>query len=235
MKPEPNKSKWGPLDWASLGLAGVTAMAGAFRVFGGEDVAKRIDNTTLTYFAVAGALLLLRNVKSLSFGDYKAEFQQLEARTEEAVQLARTAENMARVMAPARGTEARDVKSLTEVLPGDHENDPWKGQFGGLAESNGRKLSASVNAMSDDEEWFLVHLRVESTDKSRPLKGVVQFFLHDSFPNDRPVVEAVGGVAELRLTAWGAFTAGVLSDEGRTRLELDLAEDRSFPALFRSR
>ncbi len=37
------------------------------------DVLKRINNTTLLYLLVAGALLLLRQIKTLSFGDVKLE------------------------------------------------------------------------------------------------------------------------------------------------------------------
>jgi hypothetical protein len=39
----------------------------------------------------------------------------------------------------------------------------------------------------------------------------------------------------LKLTAWGAFTVGVLADEGRTKLELDLSELEDAPEDFRSR
>ena len=35
----------------------------------GEGILKRLDETTLLYLGVAGALLLLRHVKSLAFGN----------------------------------------------------------------------------------------------------------------------------------------------------------------------
>ena len=65
--------------------------------------------------------------------------------------------------------------------------------------------------------------------------GSVQFFLHDTFANSKPVV-AVGpnGVAELTLDAWGAFTVGAIADFGLTRLELDLAELDEAPSSFKS-
>jgi len=40
---------------------------------------------------------------------------------------------------------------------------------------------------------------------------------------------------KLRLKAWGAFTVGVLADEGQTQLEYDLELDTDFPRQFRSR
>jgi hypothetical protein len=73
------------------------------------------------------------------------------------------------------------------------------------------------------------------TDHGLPMNGLVQFLLHDTFPNSRPVVPVVDGVAELPLEAWGAFTLGALADGGKTKLELDLSKERSFPLLFRSR
>ena len=65
---------------------------------------------------------------------------------------------------------------------------------------------------------------------------MVQFFLHDTFRNQRPVV-TVGsdGVAELKLRAWGAFTVGALADEGQTKLELNLEELETAPQEFRDR
>ena len=42
-------------------------------------------------------------------------------------------------------------------------------------------------------------------------------------------------VARLTVSAWGAFTVGVLMDDGSTELELDLSQVPSAPALFRSR
>jgi len=64
----------------------------------------------------------------------------------------------------------------------------------------------------------------------------VQFFLHDTFKNDRPIV-TVGpnGAAELKLTAWGAFTVGAIADDGRTKLELDLQTLEDAPVEFRGR
>jgi hypothetical protein len=48
-------------------------------------------------------------------------------------------------------------------------------------------------------------------------------------------VRADGSSAKLSLRAWGAFTAGVRADDGKTTLELDLSLDSSFPHRFRAR
>lgn len=217
------------------GLACLTAGAGLFRAVLSGSVEKGIDDTTLKYFAVAGALLLLKRIKSLSFGDYKAEFLELQKQVQQNTELAKTAESMARTQSTAPQAAAKAFTKAKEIQPGKKNDDPWKGQFGGKSEANGRKLSAVVTAMRDDDEWFLVRLTVESTESNRPLEGKVRFYLHDSFANDKPLIDVVGGVATLRLTSWGAFTVGAIADEGETMLELDLSENRSFPALFRSR
>ncbi len=55
-------------------LAGLTALGAVIRVVASDaKVLDRLDLTTLFYFAVAGALLMLRQVKTLSFKDFKLE------------------------------------------------------------------------------------------------------------------------------------------------------------------
>lgn len=111
-------------------------------------------------------------------------------------------------------------------------DDPQKGQWGGKSRSDDRILSAQVRPLSDD--WFSVDLAVTS-ESGTPLEGDVEFHLHPTLLTPVVPVKVKDGRAALTLTAWGAFTVGVLADGGRTRLELDLAEDTSFPEVFRSR
>jgi hypothetical protein len=123
-----------------------------------------------------------------------------------------------------------------QPVPGGVSEDPWKGRFGGQKISGTREIDAEVTPVGSSG-LFRVRLQVRSTHPSRdPLHGTVQLFLHPTFSNDRPVV-TVGpsGVAELTLTAWGAFTVGALADGGRTKLELDLAELATAPDDFKSR
>ncbi|HEX5050761.1 MAG TPA: pYEATS domain-containing protein [Planctomycetota bacterium] len=226
---------------ASMVLAGTTALAGAVRLLGPETWLPRLDGMTLTYFGVAGAMLVLRNVKSLSFGDYKLEMARVEEKASEALAEAKTASSMARLGAiePADpGTTAAgaaDQAAWTRHA-GQVADDPWKGVFGGKAEANGRRLRASVQPVANEDGWFRLRIWVESTDpEARPLQDRVRFFLHPTCRNHSPFVPVVGGIAELRLKVWGAFTVAALADDGRTSLELDLAGDRSFPRAFRDR
>jgi hypothetical protein len=61
--------------WGLVLLALLTAFGAIIRIFGGTeaDVLKRLDTTTLTYLIVAGAFLLLRQIKTFNFGDIKLE------------------------------------------------------------------------------------------------------------------------------------------------------------------
>jgi hypothetical protein len=219
-------------------LALVTAAAAIWRMYDGS-VAERVDETTLLYLGVAGAIVLLREVKSLAFKDYKVEFQRIENIAQDAKTTAQNAQSNAIGVGSGKNAESRpdEVIASESIAPGPTTNDPWKGPFGGKETANRRKLEADVLKIPGTSDLFSIYLCVSSTNSTLdPLRGAVQFFLHPTFKNDRPIV-TVGrnGVAELKLTAWGAFTVGVLADEGRTKLELDLAELEDAPEEFRSR
>lgn len=124
----------------------------------------------------------------------------------------------------ARRSEANDAPVLPE--------DPQKGQWGGRDVNNGRRLSASVETITDD--WFLITLMVESVD-GPPLNDAVDFHLHPTFRHEKVRVQPHDSRTELKLSAWGSFTVGAVADGGRTLLELDLSLDPSFPEAFRSR
>ena len=210
----------------AIGLAGVVRVAM-------PSVTPRLDYITLTYFAVAAVLIVLPDVKSLAFGDYKVEFERVEKVAEAAMVAAEDAKTAA---IGAGGPKAAEAKVNLEVVPrpGNAPDDPWKGQFGGKSQSGTRKIEASVREVGGFNP-YQIQLMVSSTDpKHDPLKGSVQFFLHDTFKNDRPTVSVDGsGTASLTLRAYGSFTVGVLADGGRTRLELDLAELPGVPQDFK--
>jgi hypothetical protein len=127
------------------------------------------------------------------------------------------------------------AKQWQPKLPTTVADDPQKKRFGEKAELNARKLSAEVTAVSDENgELFEVMLKVEST-RAEALIGPVKFFLHSTFKPDTVIVVPSGGVARLKLVAWGAFTVGVLCDGGNTSLELDLSELPTAPQKFRGR
>jgi hypothetical protein len=75
-------------------LALVTAAAAIWRMYDGS-VAERVDETTLLYLGVAGAIVLLREVKSLAFKDYKVEFQRIENIAQDAKTTAQNAQSNA--------------------------------------------------------------------------------------------------------------------------------------------
>lgn len=229
--------------WILIALGLVTAGAGVARIWFGTTLDERLSATTLQYFAVAAALVLLRHVKSLAFGDYKLEFQELarQARqaTQEAKSAARTAEDAVihGTLPTQSGAMTGQPESLQEVVAGPDAQDPWKGALGSsVDDQRKRRLRATVTEIPQRGGWYSVELVVESTaPRSDPLHGQVRFLLHPTFANDRPVVPvAPDGRATLNIVAWGAFTAGAITQDGAT-LELDLARLESAPPEFRAR
>lgn len=137
-------------------------------------------------------------------------------------------------MAREERTEYRVVGSEHPIEKRTDPNDPHKHQFGGSPVANGKVLSAAVRSTKGDDDWFEVRLEVASETGMPPLEGEVVFHLHPTFSHNVVTQPVSGGVARLRLTAWGAFTVGAVTGDG-TRLELDLAELPSAPMAFRLR
>ena len=134
--------------------------------------------------------------------------------------------------------EIIEIPVMPNLPPIKFPEDPQKGRFGGKSEVNGRKLSAEVKE-SNIPNFYRVILTVESTSGNAPLNTDVIFYIHDSF---NPSVftykpsEFIGGKAiEDDILSYGAFTVGVITDNGKTMLELDLSEDKKFPKQFRER
>jgi hypothetical protein len=151
---------------------------------------------------------------------------QLLAKQDEETALQQTAPAVAGLIAP-------QIKPVTVA------NDPQKNRFGGKSEVNDRKLCATVES-AGVPRIYTVKIWVESTDPAtKPLKNEVVFYLHNTF---RPSVLTVTpdlfhddkAMIDPKL-AWGAFTAGAVTDNGMTLLEYDLALDEAFPEDFRSR
>lgn len=242
MKSKTTDSRTSLIQIMLVCFASLAALGAVWRMFD-VNAKERIDEITLLYLGVAGALLLLKDVKSLAFGNYKVEF----ARKLE--ELENKVENAQAAAVGRGGSAARQRLAIAEVdersqpsqapaspAPGEFPDDPWKGVFGKQSVNGTRELSAEVSPIGTPG-LFRIRLMVRSTHPQRgPLRGAVQFFLHPTFANDRPVV-TVGpsGSAELALTAWGAFTVGALADDGRTKLELDLAQLPSAPSEFKER
>ncbi len=224
-------------DWSRqylLPALGILIAIGGVARLGASDssIAAHLDETTLLYLGVAAALILARDLKTFAWGDFKVELD----RTRRIAVAARVTAEDAQANALGTGKPKTTREAATRSFaPGPDPDDPWAGQFGKEAEANHRRLDATVTKSDDSGTPYLVELRVRSTDpRSYPLRGNVQFFLHPTFSNDRPVV-TVGpsGAARLTLRAWGAFTVGAVADDGKTRLELDLQNLPDAPQGFR--
>jgi hypothetical protein len=135
---------------------------------------------------------------------------------------------------PASPLEAAINRILEGMRKPPNPADPTKGLFGrqsSVTDPFNRTLSATVKAVPGAGEWFEIDLLVASADP--PLEGDVVFFTHPTFPEPYEKVRAVNGEARLQLFAYGAFTVGVLADDGETMLELDLATLPDAPKAFR--
>jgi hypothetical protein len=135
---------------------------------------------------------------------------------------------------PAGKSGTAALAGTAAPTPGPDAEDPWKGAFGGASAANGRTLEARIHEVAGSSGYWRIDLTVRSTDPAKPLQGDVAFFLHPTFREQEPVVPVdADGVARLALVAWGAFTVGAITDQGK--LELDLAENPDAIEPFRSR
>lgn len=113
--------------------------------------------------------------------------------------------------------------------------DQQKGKWGGLSESNDRRLRVE-NVEEYGNSWCTFDLVVEAKENATaPLSGMVVFHLHQTFHPDTVAMLVVDGKAKLTEKAYGSFTVGVEADDGATKLELDLSEVEDFPEWFRKR
>lgn len=133
------------------------------------------------------------------------------------------------------GTEREMLKTESQFISDDNNEDPHAGKFGGKAEANGRKIEAHVEETPFDPNRFFVELEVFSTDNAKPLEGDVKFFLHPTYRNAERVLPVLNGRVDLHLVAWGSYTVGVECDNGQTKLELDLSKIPGVPQKFAER
>ncbi len=111
-------------------------------------------------------------------------------------------------------------------------DDPNKGRFGRRAARKGFTLSATFDEVTS--EWVRMTLTVIADGRTSSAEGLTaEFFLHDTFRPHRYVEAFVGDRAQLEITTWGGFTAGVWIADQRIELELDLAEIEGAPAVIR--
>lgn len=217
------------IQYVLIGLAITTFVLGLASV-----VYKAIDEKTLMFLGSSAVILLLKNVKTFNIGDnFKVEMK------DEAVK------NMAEIGIGGKIDSDSHSKlniELDESIEKNkaviHPDDPNKGKFRGVSVDNdrGRMFIASVGQSALHKDWFNIKLEVRSLNVNKNLlQGKVKFILHPTFRKDVVEVTAIDGIAKLELTAWGAFTALAIADNGQTKLELDLSEIPNAPASFRAR
>ncbi|MGH7713120.1 MAG: pYEATS domain-containing protein [Gemmatimonadaceae bacterium] len=132
---------------------------------------------------------------------------------------------------PVDSEQAAQLREQLQVVT----DDPNKGRFGGRPSNNDRSLRATITPSESAADLFIVRLEVVSTLATKPLRGFVTFHLHPTFREPVVTRPVENGSAILTVLSYGAFTVGAEADEGRTRLELDLAANPDAPEDFKSR
>lgn len=129
---------------------------------------------------------------------------------------------------------AFDIKAYVAALPTPNDAaDPQKGRFGGFEKSGGWQVKADVKDYNEDDgvlsfEVVLISSNKKATDQ-------VYFVLHPSFTPDIYIATMRNGRASIFLRSWGSFTLGVVAEEGKMTLELDLSKLPGAPEPWRER
>lgn len=183
--------------------------------------------------------------KTQKLGELENSLKDVKDGVEDAKMLANIAQDASKVNVAPPPPKARAMGGSDDAsggapfvpVPGNAPNDPWKGVFGKecIDKQKGRQLSAKVAPILSQPGWYAIELTVSTLPGAPPLLKPVQFFIHDTFPNNKPWVQPVNNSAVLHLKGWGAFSVGALADDGGCKLELDLSELEDAPAEFRSR
>ena len=155
----------------------------------------------------------------------------------EATAIASRAQQMLPSSDVAQTTLTDLIAELQKATPA-YPDDFWRGLFGGQScdQAGNICLSATVSPFPSNPNLFDVNLPLDPADPAQPQPRTGQkalFFLHPTFGVDpRSVAFGPDGRATLPLIAYGAFTVGVLLEDG-VKLELNLAEVKDAPELFR--
>jgi hypothetical protein len=133
------------------------------------------------------------------------------------------------------GVAVERTRDMGEQQAKSASDDPNQGNFGGIPERDGRRLSAKIAPSELGPGLYRVTLSVDSTNPSQPLKGTVTFWLHPTFRERSVTKPVVDGIASLTIVSYGAFAVGAVVHDTNTRLELDLGQLPDATEDFRSR
>ena len=229
------------VDYLSYLLAATTLVAAIWRMLTGDSIDDAFGWITLGYLGAAAGFLAIPRIREFTVGDVSVKMDSLRHEVEEVRGIALSAESGMQRSADAKSERGASVLEevpglAAEVKPGTDEDDPWKGAFGGRPEKDGLRLSATVTAMSE-ANWFLVTITVGPARRlGKEVRDPVRLYLHPMFPRHKPLCfPDQSCTVTISMRAWGAFTVGCVANAGQTHLELDLAEDPTFPKVFRSR
>jgi hypothetical protein len=184
---KPNEgSKEVALRWSLYVLSGIAALGALLRVFSpsGWNAATRLDQTTLLYLGVAGALLLLRQVKTFSMGQLKFELiERLRERQDKQEERLTDISLVLPLLLPGR--EVKHVKNLfahtTTEYAGGHS---LRGELRRLRSIGllTMKQGRSVSEMKDGTQFDLASY-VDLTELGRKWATRIQEIeLSDSIP-----------------------------------------------------
>lgn len=133
---------------------------------------------------------------------------------------------------------AAEIQELVDRQAADPDNilqsDPHKGAFGGRPECGGARVELETVTKRDHIETYALDFVVYTEPGARPLEGPVSFYLHPTFSPSVVTRRPIDGRVSFTCYAWGAFTLGVETADGR-RMELDLADEAILPEDFRAR
>lgn len=175
------------------------------------------DDVTLHYMGVTAAVVALRRVDELSFGSFRMKLRAMEEKVDKLQVISTPTQGYANQTAAAGAL------------------DPLENKFGGKPAANGRELSAVVRP-SQRPGLYWIDLTVKPQPLQRPLSKNVQFHLHPTFAANKPVIAVdKDGVCRYSLLAYGAFVVGAVTDDGETKLELNLKDAPGADEVFRSR
>lgn len=214
-----------------LRLIGTAAVVLAMvQVFG----AVTVPVTSLYLLIIACAALVFPEIEKLSFGKDGLSLEKRLERIDERVEGVRAgAAELSSIVSSGIGGKAIVAKPAPSSVGSPRDpDDPQAGRWGNKSEANGRRVSATVRPSRLRPDWFKIDLLVESTDSRQPLTGTATFHLHPTFQENVAIRPVIDGCVKLDILAWGAFTVGVETDDGKTQLEINLAEVPGAPKAF---